>query len=115
MMRARSVPTAVRAAAIALALGATAMTAVPSQAQGFGFSLGFGEARPGVRLPHRLCLLTSSALRREIRRQGYTDIYLNVPINQRIQVRASRGRWVYLLTVNSCTGRILDRERLRPR
>ena len=112
-MRRKFVSTLVRTAAIALALGATAVTAAPSQAQGFGFSFGFGADEQ--RRPLRLCLLTDSQLRRTIREQGYTDIFLNVANNNRIQVRASRGRWVYLLTVNSCTGRILDRERLRRR
>jgi len=64
--------------------------------------------------PARVCLVGNSALRRAIERQGYSKIYLNVPNDNRIQVRATRGDWVYLLQVNHCTGRVLERRRLRP-
>lgn len=100
------------AAALAAALIGGAM---PAQAQAFRFNFGFGDDSFFERhRPLRLCLLTDSQLRRAIRQQGYHDIFLNVANDQRIQVRATRGDWVYLLLVNSCTGRILDRERLRP-
>lgn len=64
--------------------------------------------------PARVCLVGNSALRRAIERQGYSNVYLNVPNDNRIQVRATRGKWVYLLQVNHCTGRVLDGRRLRP-
>lgn len=64
--------------------------------------------------PARVCLVGNSALRRAIARQGYENVFLNVPNDNRIQARATRGDWVYLLEVNHCTGRILDRRRLRP-
>jgi hypothetical protein len=89
--------------------------AAPVQAQGFAFGFHFEDPNRRELLPHRLCLLTSSGLRRAIARQGYEDIFLNVANNDRIQARASRGHWVYLLTVNSCTGRIIDSRRLRRR
>lgn len=95
-----------RAAVIALALAATA---IPAQAAGFSFSFGNDV------FPHRtrLCIPTDAGLRNAIKAQGYRNIYLNVENDGRIQSRATRGDWVYLLTVNSCTGRILDRQRLR--
>lgn len=99
------------AAALAAALIGSAM---PAQAQSFQFNFGFGFDSFFERRPLRLCLLTDSQLRRAIRQQGYHDIFLNVANDHRIQVRATKGKWVYLLLVNSCTGRILDRERLRP-
>lgn len=99
---------------MAAIVAASVLAAAPAQAQGFGFGLHFGDHDRRV-LPHRLCLLTDSGLRRAIARQGFEDIYLNVANNHRIQARASRGHWVYLLTVNSCTGRILDGQRLRRR
>lgn len=114
-MEFRSCTRTVRTVAVATVVAASALLSVPAQAQSFGF--GFGLEHHGRRevLPYRLCLLTDSALRRAIRRQGFEDIYLNVANDDRIQARASRGRWVYLLTVNACTGRILDGKRLRRR
>ena len=99
-----------RTALIALALGATA---IPVQAASFSFGFGIGGDGFSINRPHRLCLLTDRALRNAIQDQGYRRIFLNVENNNRIQARATRGGWVYLLTVNACTGRILDRERLR--
>lgn len=99
-----------RAAVVALTLGATAMAAVPATAQFFP-DFGEGEFYDG---PMRLCLMTNSGIRRAIQRQGYTNVYLNVQNERRIQARATMGKWVYLLDVNACSGRILDRERLRP-
>jgi hypothetical protein len=64
--------------------------------------------------PSRVCLFGNGQIRRAIERQGYTKIYLNVQNGRYIQARATRGDWVYLLDVNACTGRVLDRERLRP-
>ena len=109
-----TIRTVMRAAALALALGATGLAGAPAQAQGFTFGFHIGDEDGFfIRRPLRLCLLTDSQLRRAIRQQGYHDIFLNVANNNRIQVRATKGAWVYLLTVNSCTGRILDRDRLR--
>jgi len=99
-----------RTIALATALGAAAVTAMPAQAQFFP-DFGDGEFYDG---PFRLCLTTNNSLRRAISRQGYSNIFLNVENEQRIEARATRGKWVYLLTVNSCSGRILDRQRLRP-
>jgi hypothetical protein len=99
-----------RAAVVALTLGATAMVAPPATAQFFP-NFGGGEFYDG---PMRHCLMTNSAIRRAIQRQGYTNVYLNVENERRIQSRATKGKWVYLLDVNSCSGRILARERLRP-
>jgi hypothetical protein len=100
-----------RATAVVLIIGATALTTAPVQAQGLSFGFRADRSMPA----HRMCLLNDRQLRRAIAREGYEDIFLNVANNNRIQVRASRGRWVYLLRVNSCTGRILDSERLRRR
>ena len=100
-----------KAAVIALALGAgTVATALPVQAQGFSFSFGFGN--DNGRFGTTVCL-TEFQLRRAIRDQGYSNVALNVENDNRIKARATRGEWVYQLLVNACTGRILDRERLR--
>ncbi len=91
----------VRAAVIGLALGASAL---PVQAQSMQFQFGFGTDGFGFRRP-LICLeLTDRQIRNAVRERGY---------NRRIQVRATRGGWVYLLRVSTCTGAILNRERLR--
>lgn len=109
-----TIRTIAHAAALALALGAASLTSAPAQALSFSFGFHIGDDGGFfIKRPLRLCLLTDSQLRRAIRQQGYHDIFLNVANNNRIQVRATKGAWVYLLTVNSCTGRILDRDRLR--
>ncbi|RYE87158.1 MAG: hypothetical protein EOP19_04980 [Hyphomicrobiales bacterium] len=102
--------TMLRTILLATTLAAASVTAMPAQAQ-FYRDFGAGEFYDG---PHRLCLLSNSGIRRAIARQGYTNIFLNVENDQRVQARATRGKWVYLLNVNSCSGRILERQRLRP-
>lgn len=105
--RMKSVALAVVAAAF---LGAAPQ---PVQAQGLFFEFGFGDSL-FQRLPPRPCFMSDHAIREAVRRRGYHDIYLNVANDNRIQVRATKGDWVYLLRVSTCTGRILKRERLRP-
>lgn len=100
----------IRAAVLGLALGAATM---PVQAQSFQFQFGFGSDGFGFRRPLICIELTDRQLRDAVRAQGYTNISLNVRNDRRIQVRATRGEWVYLLRVSTCTGAILNRDRLR--
>lgn len=97
----------VRAGIIGLALSAAA---VPAQAASMHFHFGDGF---GYRRVACLIELTDSQIRKAVAAQGYHNIYLNVADNRRIQVRATKGSWVYLLRVSTCTGAILDRDRLR--
>jgi hypothetical protein len=104
---------ALRAAVLSLALGAAAIGAVPAQAAGPHMSFGFGFGM-GDRHFRTFCLpRTDYQIRRAVASAGYHNIYLNSPINRRIEVRATKGGWVYLLEVSICTGEILDRQRLR--
>lgn len=96
-----------RAGAIGLMLAATAIPAQAASLQ-FHFGDGFGYRRVAC-----LIELTDSQIRRAVAAQGYRNIYLNVANDRRIQVRATKGEWVYLLKVSTCTGTILDRNRLR--
>ncbi len=100
--------TVIRATVLGLALSASALPAAAAQFQ-FGFGTdGFGFRRPLI------CIeLTDHQIRNAVEAQGYHNIYLNVANDRRIQVRATRDKWVYLLKVSTCTGAILDRERLR--
>lgn len=98
-----------RAGVLGLALAAAAVPAQAASVQfQFGEGVGFGFKRPLI------CVeLTDRQIRNAMSEQGYSNIYLNVADNRRIQVRATKGEWVYLLRVSTCTGAILDRDRLR--
>ena len=98
---------AVLLATIMLGTGAAA----PVQAQGFGIF--FGDERSDFFSEHIICL-SDGQIRRAVADRGYSDIFLNVPHDKHIQVRASKGGWVYLLDFNYCSGQIEDRKRLRP-
>jgi hypothetical protein len=106
---------AVLMAAMMLGTGAVA----PVQAQGFGIFFGdepsdfFGDDR-GDGFDERIICLSDSQIRAAVADRGYSDISLNVPNEKHIQVRATKDGWVYLLDFNYCSGRIEDRERLRP-
>jgi hypothetical protein len=103
-----------KAAMLALALGATLAVAPPALADGphFGFGFGFNPFFDDDRVPY--CPeLTDYQLRRAVARQGFTNIYLNVRHNHRIEVRATQGEWVYLLRVSTCSGLVLGSKRLR--
>ncbi|MBN9361673.1 MULTISPECIES: hypothetical protein [unclassified Devosia] len=99
-----------RAGVLGLVLGASVL---PVQAQSMQFQFGFGTDGFGFRRPLVCIELTDRQIRNAVRDQGYSNISLNVADNRRIQVRATRGGWVYLLRVSTCTGTILYRERLR--
>ena len=99
------------AAVVAATFGSAPL---PAQAQSFFFQFGFGTEDSFTHRRIRPCFMSDSQIREAVRRRGYHHIYLNVENNKRIQVRATKGDWVYLLVVSTCTGRILDRERLRP-
>ena len=109
--------TVIRALAVSLALGATSLAAVPVQAGSPGFNFNFefgnGEFGFGNKFPQRLICLTDRQIRRAIGDRGYHDVYLNVPNGQYIEVRATKGKWVYLINFNYCTNDIIDRDRLR--
>lgn len=99
------------AAVLGLVLAAATL---PAQAASMQFQFGFGTDGFGFRRPLLCIELTDRQIRNAVKAQGYHDIFLNVANDRRIQVRATRGGWVYLLRVSTCTGAILDRDRLRP-
>jgi hypothetical protein len=98
-----------RAGVLGLALAAAT---VPAQAASVQFHFGIGDGF-GFRRPLICIELTDRQIRNAVADQGYSNIYLNVRNDRRIQVRATKGQWVYLLRVSTCTGAILDRDRLR--
>jgi hypothetical protein len=112
-------------ATVAAALGATALTAAPAQAQSFhfginsgnnhgpSFSFGVGNDHryPNYR-PGRYCL-SANQLENRIERQGYHRVRITDAGRFRTSAVGVSGRWLYRLTVDSCSGAILDRDRLR--
>jgi hypothetical protein len=104
--------------AVAIAASLAATSVAPVQAQGFNFqinppgsefSFGFGINSPDR---GRRCL-TARSLGRAIADQGYRSVRIIDYGRRTTEARGtSRGR-TYALIVDSCSGRILDRERLR--
>ena len=112
-----------RAAIIAVTLGAAAFTAMPVQAQSgnpsFNFQFGIQGGGDGFsyrfdngRRFQRDCL-TNNEIRRGLRRMGWDDIRFVDRRGVRVKVVADWGRRTYAMTINRCTGRVSDVERLR--
>lgn len=104
-----------RTAALSIALGASAFAALPVQAAGVHMGFGFGDDFFKRQFLREACFVEMSdyAVRQEIIRHGYTNVALNVRNEHKIQVRGTKGGWVYLLTVGTCTGAILETRKLR--
>ena len=110
-----------RAAIVAVTLGAATVTALPVQAQSFSFDFGirgggntFSFGIDDGRRFRRDCL-TNNEIRRGLRRNGFDDIRFLDRRGVRVQVYAEWGRRAYLLTINRCTGRVVDIDRVRRR
>lgn len=86
---------------------------LPVQAQSFNFGFRFGDEQRDY-YPQRASCLTDRQIREAIAGRGYSDIFLNAPDRQRIQVRATRDGWVYLLDFDFCRNRIRGATELRP-
>jgi len=100
---------------IAIALTAMLLgagVAAPVQAQSFGIF--FGDEESDFGFPERISCLSDYQVRQAVADRGYSNIYLNVMNDKHVEVRATRGGWVYLLDFNYCTGRIESRTQLRP-
>ena len=96
-----------RLGALALAMGLLASAAAPVAA---------AEGRHFWPTPrwYGFCFPMSDwDIRNLVRDAGYHSIYLNVENDHRIEVRAAKKGWIYLLTVNTCREQIVDRRRLR--
>lgn len=93
-------------------LVALALAPVPASAQ-FGFGFHFGS-EPRDFYPQLPMCLTDNQIRQSIARRGYSNIALNVANEKRIQVRATKGGWVYLIDFDFCADRIRGRQALRP-
>jgi hypothetical protein len=86
----------------------------PASAFGLQFNWGGNEDSYEPRGPALAICFTDRQIRNAIAGRGYTDIALNVPNDERVQVRATMDGLVYLLEYNFCNDTIEDREVLRP-
>ena len=98
--------------AVAALLLGTAVT-MPVQAQSIGFGIYYGDEKSDF-FPQRITCMSDYQVRQSVAGRGYTNIYLNVMNDGRVEVRATRDGWVYLLDFNYCSGRIEGRRQLRP-
>ena len=57
---------------------------------------------------------TDYQVRQAIAAQGFTHIFLNAPIDDRIRARATKGKTVYQIDYNRCRGRFIGVQPLRP-
>jgi len=95
---------------VAAVLGGSAIAAAPAQAASpnvsFSFSFGNGGAQFG-----RSCL-SDREVRRGLRQRGFEDIRFIDRRGRVVRVRAEQGRRDVRVSVDSCTGRIIDVDRV---
>lgn len=99
---------------IACALIAFVVAASPVQAQ-LGFGIFFGDEEDDFFAPpERITCMTDRQIRDAVAAEGFSNIYLNVPNDGHVEVRATIDGWVYLLEYDFCRGYIEEARRLRP-
>ena len=98
------------ATAIALLVGTVAADAAPP-APTFSFGLNLGTPQPPPDNSND-CLSTREIIH-SVRAQGYSQVQVVDESSDDITVDARRGYRMYELTLDSCSGDILDRTRLR--
>jgi len=103
------------AIAIAASMG---VTAIPAQAQGLdfevsppgsGFSFQFGIGRPDR--PDRC--ISQRRIDDAIEDQGYRQVRITDYGRRTTEARGTRGGYLYALIADTCTGRVLERDRIR--
>lgn len=115
----------IKAAAVALVLGGTTVTAMPAMAQsspsvefrfgGPGFGFHFDSDRRHGRWDWGRNCMSDPQVRRDLRRDGYRNIRFLDRRGRIVHVYAELGRRDYRIAYDSCRGRILDRDRIRRR
>ena len=114
-----SIPNMTRAAFIALSLTAGGFGAtVPVQAAStlsFEFSFGNQYDDYQYRDRYRRCLSDEGVIRL-VRSEGFRNLDFRSPSGPEIvRLRATKGYWIYSITVDRCPGRIVEVDRLRRR
>lgn len=121
-----------RAAVVALALGATTLSAAPAFAQngpstsfsiqipGGEGAMTFGEGQMGTQRhggwddDYDFRCLTNREVRRGIARYGFNRVEITRELRRdRVEVRAVYGNWLYSMRVDKCTGEVDRVERIR--
>jgi hypothetical protein len=110
-----------RAAAVALVLGGTAVTgtAMPVQAQSPSVDFEFRFGGPnwhwefGNNDRHRRHCISDPQVRRDLRRDGYRNIRFFDRRGRIVQVTARLGHRWYEIAYDTCRQRIVDRDRIR--
>ena len=109
------------AAAVALALGATALTAPPAMAQGFGFqisppdsnfSFGFNIGRPDHPDRPGRCI-SARSIDDAIEDQGYRRVRITDYGRRYTEALGERRGRLYEITAESCSGRVVEADRIR--
>ena len=107
-----TLPNTLRAAAVAVVLGGTAVTAMPVQAGSpsidFSFSIGGRHHHGG-----RDYCMRDRQVRGLLRARGYSHIRFFDRRGRVVQVTARRHGDRWSIAFDTCRGRIIDRDRIR--
>lgn len=109
------------AAALTIGIGASALAPSAAQAQSFGFSINGDNGRFGFHIGDDndfrrhggfRCVPTRQ-LDDRIEDQGYRNVRIRDIDRRTTEATGVRNGWRYALIVDTCSGRILDRDRQR--
>ena len=103
-----SVSNFARAAVVAVALGGAALAGAPAQAAPYMHD----HFMPSH--PQAMCM-SDWQVRKVLQRRGYSNISLNADMGRFVSARATKGNWVWRVTVNRCSGDVVNVNRLRHR
>jgi hypothetical protein len=109
-----NLPTLLRSAAIALALGGATLGAVtvPAQAASATIDLHFGFGGGGISIGGGKYCLSDRQVRFLLRNYGYSNIHFFDRKGRVVGVRAERHHRDYLVWVDTCRARIVSVQRL---
>jgi hypothetical protein len=113
MSRFTKLPTIIRSAAIALALGGATLGAVTVPAQAATIDLHFGFGGGGISIGSGKYCLSDRQVRVFLRYQGYDHIRFFDRKGRIVGVRAERHNRDYRVWVDTCRARIVSVERVR--
>lgn len=100
-------------ATFALLGGTATAQAAPPPSPSFSFGLNLGTPQPSPAPDDNSDCLSTRQIIRSVRADGYSQIQVVDESSDDITVDARRGYRMYELTLDGCTGDILDRTRLR--
>jgi len=111
-----NLPTLVRSALVAVALGGATIGMVPAaQAAPPSIDFHFGFGGGGISIGGGRYCLSDRQVRTFLRWQGYDHSHFTDRRGRVVSVRAERHRQDYRVTVDTCRARIITVQRLRHR